>query len=273
MAKAGLHLTVKCLSCGNEYRQSKSSQLFCSGRCSSIAWRKRREKTFACLECGMEFKGRGINGAKKFCSSTCRRKAESDRKKKLASGEGKGWSAGKEFAPRMKCEQCGGAFLTFPCKIKIGHGRFCSRACKQVALKYLWPTNNRRAKGGIRDDLGIYVRSSWEANYARYLNLLVKNKQILGWKFEIDTFKFPIEHGSRYYVPDFKVFNNNGSFEYHEVKGYMDQRSSTKLKRMAKYYPDVKIVLIDKAAYISIFSNIQSMIPFFEGRVSKKSTR
>jgi endogenous inhibitor of DNA gyrase (YacG/DUF329 family) len=273
MAKAGLHLIVKCQSCGKEYRQSRADHLFCSGRCSSIAWRKRREKTFACLECSMEFKGRGINGARKYCSLPCRLKAESTRKKKLATGEGKGWSAGKEFTPRMKCEYCGGPFLTFPCKTKIGHGRFCSKACKQVALRHLWPPKNRRANGGIRDDLGIYVRSSWEANYARYLNFLIKNNQILKWEFEVDTFKFPIERGSRYYVPDFKVFNKDGSFEYHEVKGYMDQRSSTKLKRMAKYHPNIKIVLIDKAAYISIFRNIQAMIPFFEGNVSKRSTR
>lgn len=31
-----------------------------------------------------------------------------------------------------------------------------------------------RCNRGMREDIGIYVRSAWEANYARYLNLLVK---------------------------------------------------------------------------------------------------
>ena len=104
--------------------------------------------------------------------------------------------------------------------------------------------------GGRRDDLGgLYVRSSWEANYARYLSFLVSNGEILGWEYEPDTFEFPVKRGNIAYTPDFKIINSDGSVEYHEVKGYMDKDSAVKLKRMEKYYPTIKVVVIGKDEY------------------------
>lgn len=120
------------------------------------------------------------------------------------------------------------------------------------------------AKRGVRDDLGYFVRSSWEANYARYLKWLVSKNQIKGFEYEPDTFWFEeIKRGVRSYLPDFKVTNNDGSIEYHEVKGYMDAKSKTKLSRMKKYYPQVKLILIDQKAYEGI-KKISKMIPNWE---------
>ncbi len=106
-----------------------------------------------------------------------------------------------------------------------------------------------KAKGGKRPDLdNRYFRSSWEANYARYLNLLVSQIEIVAWEYEPDTFEFHnIKRGTRFYKPDFKVYLfpfPDGGYEYHEVKGYMTPKSKTQLKRMAKYYPNEKIVII-----------------------------
>jgi len=105
----------------------------------------------------------------------------------------------------------------------------------------------RRSKGGFREDIGIYVRSSWEHNYALYLNWLKDNGKIKAWSYETETFPFPIKRGAIDYKPDFKVEYADGHIEFHEVKGYMDKTSRTKLKRMAKYYPDIKVRLIDAA--------------------------
>jgi hypothetical protein len=120
---------------------------------------------------------------------------------------------------------------------------------------------------GRRDDLdGKYFRSAWEANYARYLNWLISIGQIAKWEFEPDVFEFhAIKRGTRSYLPDFKVYGCDGSIEYHEVKGWMDQKSKTKLDRMAKYYPEVKIVLIDKDVYRAIAKQVKGFIPFWEG--------
>lgn len=110
----------------------------------------------------------------------------------------------------------------------------------------------------------MYFRSKWEANYALYLDLLVKNGEIKSWEYEVDVFVFEkIKFGTRSYRPDFKVFNHDGSFEYHEVKGYMDSKSKTKLKRMAKYYPEVKLVLIDSGYYASLKKKLGKVIGFY----------
>lgn len=120
-------------------------------------------------------------------------------------------------------------------------------------------------KGGMRDDLGIYVRSSWEANYARYLNWLVSIDEIKEWQYEPDTFEFvDIKRGVRFYTPDFRIMNRDNSIEYHEVKGYMDARSKTKLKRMAKYHPGVKLIVIDGTAYKALAKDVKRLIPEWE---------
>ncbi len=94
----------------------------------------------------------------------------------------------------------------------------------------------------------IYMRSSWEKKYAGRLHLLKLAGEIKDWEYEPDTFWFEsIKRGVRSYKPDFKVFQNDGSFYYVEVKGYMDAKSKTKLKRMKRYYPDVRIEVVTGA--------------------------
>ncbi len=142
-------------------------------------------------------------------------------------------------------------------------------ACMASAIKRLRKGDAKvawsRAKSGTRDDLGIYVRSRWEANYARYLNWLKDQGQIAGWEYEPDTFLFEaIKRGTRSYTPDFKVAEKDGRVIYHEVKGWMDPKSVTKLKRMAKYYPDVKILVIGPSEYGAI-AKWHRMIPNWEG--------
>lgn len=113
---------------------------------------------------------------------------------------------------------------------------------------------NSRAKSGKRADLNnVFFRSAWEANYARYLNWLIERDEIKAWEYEPDTFEFEvIKRGTRFYTPDFKITNNDDSIEYHEIKGWMDQKSRTQLRRMEKYHPDVKVVVIDREAYRGI---------------------
>ena len=110
----------------------------------------------------------------------------------------------------------------------------------------------------------MFFRSCWEANYSIYLNFLVKQKQILKWEYESDVFVFePIKFGTRSYKPDFKVFDLDGSITYHEVKGRLDARSKTKIKRMAKYYPNVKLIIIDQYVYKDIKNKIGKMLKFY----------
>lgn len=124
-----------------------------------------------------------------------------------------------------------------------------------------------RCSGGRRKDIDdLYFRSSWEANYARYLNFLVKQKKILKWEYEPDTFIFhEVKRGIRSYKPDFKIWENEFSEPYFvEVKGWMDNRSKTKLKYMEKYYPEIKISIVGQAEYKAIRESIRKIIPGWE---------
>jgi len=121
----------------------------------------------------------------------------------------------------------------------------------------------KSAKAGWRTigDTKKYFRSRWEANYARYLQWLVKQGQILSWEHEPHTFWFEkIKRGVRSYLPDFKVTELNGGVVWHEVKGYMDAKSKTKLKRMKIYHPDEKLLVIAAKEYKEIQAKVSGLI-------------
>lgn len=122
-------------------------------------------------------------------------------------------------------------------------------------------------KAGWRE-IGLvkkYYRSRWEANYARYLEWLKELGEIKSWSHEPKIFWFEgIKRGTVSYLPDFCVTENNGSEVYHEVKGWMDKRSLTKLKRMKKYYPNVKLVVIARKEYEAIAKSVSKLIKEWE---------
>src|SRR5512146_3171839 len=124
----------------------------------------------------------------------------------------------------------------------------------------------RRAHGGRRPDLdNRYFRSMWEANWARYLNFLVQHRAIREWQYEPDTFWFDrIKRGTRSYTPDFRVTENDGQVIYHEIKGWLDRESRTKLSRMAIYHPSVRVQVIDKHAYRRAARSLSRLIPGWE---------
>lgn len=112
--------------------------------------------------------------------------------------------------------------------------------------------------GGVRK----YYRSRWESNYAHYLEFQKLNGDIKSWAHEPKTFWFDgIKRGCVSYLPDFLVINNDGSEEYHEVKGWMDDRSKTKIARMARYHPGVKLIVIDSKAYKAMEKSLIGVVP------------
>ena len=102
-----------------------------------------------------------------------------------------------------------------------------------------------------------FFRSRWEANYARYLEYLKTNGHIKDWEHEPQTFWFEsIKRGVRSYLPDFKVFNTDETHYWVEVKGYMDDRSKTKISRFKKYYKNESLKLIDSSWFRKNSKNI-----------------
>jgi hypothetical protein len=147
------------------------------------------------------------------------------------------------------CRQAGKIGLTSPSHPKHGFQSFRSP----------------RGRGSRRSDLGDkYFRSSWEANYARYLNWLKQLGEIEKWEYEAETFWFEsIKRGSRCYTPDFKVWEK-GYIHYDEIKGWMDPKSATKLARMRRFYPLVDVRVIGPKEYRELHFKVSGLIPGWE---------
>jgi len=110
----------------------------------------------------------------------------------------------------------------------------------------------------------IFLRSTWEANYALYLDFLKKRGDILSWEYEAEVFTFDkIKRGTTTYRPDFKVTDKDGLVEFHEVKGWMTPKSVTQIKRMKKYFPYVVLILITSKEYRELKNKMGSILGFF----------
>jgi len=118
-----------------------------------------------------------------------------------------------------------------------------------------------RIIGGTRK----FYRSRWEANYARFLEFQRLQGWIAKWEHEAKTFWFDgIRRGCVAYLPDFKVTLPDGGVEYHEVKGWMDGKSRTKLKRMAKFHPAVRVRVFDAAWYRKHAGKLSKLVEGWE---------
>lgn len=140
-------------------------------------------------------------------------------------------------------------------RTRVSRGtQFTERTC--ASWKAAW-----REIGGVRK----FYRSRWEANYARYLQWLKETGHISGWEHEPKTFWFDgVKRGCVSYLPDFRVDELGGAESYHEVKGWMDDRSKTKIRRMAKYHPGIRLVVIEAKAYRELQQKVASMIHGWE---------
>jgi hypothetical protein len=261
----------KCIICGSEFvsyacykKRGSNNGRFCSRDCANIFMAQktttRKAKLFieipppmptellACKECGKPI----LEGGKIFCS----RKCYSDNKKKTSGS-----------LKIIQCLNCGKDFETSRGILNTGFGKFCSSSCSSIyRIKQSPEKNYGNSVGGKRQDLeNRYFRSRWEANYARYLNFMIKQGQVLRWEYEIQTFYFTgIKRGTVSYTPDFKVYYPNGTDEFVEIKGYMDPRSKTKLNRMKRFYPKVKVVLFETKDYAALNRTFKKIIPFWE---------
>ena len=107
---------------------------------------------------------------------------------------------------------------------------------------------SRSDNAGWREIAGrsLYFRSKWECNYGRYLQWQKEKSYIQEWQHEPKTFWYEgIKRGVNNYKPDFRIDLLDGSHYWVEVKGYMDSKSKTKIRRFKKYFPDEEIKVID----------------------------
>ena len=74
-----------------------------------------------------------------------------------------------------------------------------------------------RSIKGKREDLNCFFRSTWEANYARYLNHIG-----IKWKYETVTYQLG---NNKTYTPDFLL--EDGSLV--EIKGWLTEKGADKI--------------------------------------------
>ena len=140
----------------------------------------------------------------------------------------------------------------------VNTGRFFSdetrKKMKIASSKRIRDNNNFSsfARGGIREDLGHYVRSGWEANFAR--TLIFDGKT---YEYEPET--FALSNGQSY-TPDFKVKN-----VYYEVKGRWFAGAKEKFECFKKDHPEIEVILIDWDVYKDLKTKYKPMISW-EGK-------
>jgi hypothetical protein len=112
----------------------------------------------------------------------------------------------------------------------------------------------------VGDNL-CFFRSNWEYKYACYLQWLKSNRQIQEWQHEPRTFWFKgIKRGCVSYKPDFYVLELDGTHTWVEVKGYMDNKSKTKIKRFAKYFPEERLTVVQGKWFTGIAPKLKGFV-------------
>ena len=111
-----------------------------------------------------------------------------------------------------------------------------------------------RGKGGYRDDIQMYVRSTWEADFVRVLN-------VLGLDFEYEPKCFDL--GGDSYWPDFWI----PQFQlWVEVSGWVSPQKACRLELFRTRYPQENLFHLDKGVYSGLASMFRHKIPNWEGK-------
>lgn len=104
--------------------------------------------------------------------------------------------------------------------------------------------NNQRVTATVGGQK-CHFKSKLEYRWALYLEFLLQTGEIAHWDYEPEIFLFANEKTAPVqYTPDFKVTAKNGGIVWQECKGYHNGQTNTKLRRMAKHYPDVMMELV-----------------------------
>ena len=122
-------------------------------------------------------------------------------------------------------------------------------------------THFTKGVGGYREDIGHYVRSSWEANIGRVL-------KELGCEYQFEPDTFPLRKTDEliiHYIPDFKV----GDW-YIEVKGWWNEKALLTKKLMAEQYPEIQIFYLGEDEYNQIQHIYKEKINGWETRRASK---
>jgi ribosomal protein L24E len=188
-----------------------------------------------CENC--EDKHNGVYGSGRFCSSKCARGFSTKAKRKEINK--------KVRKPLIKkiCKECN---LVFKVKNSKRKQIYCSKKCARLNITYYghdkvdWSTINKKAYSEGRNYVGggttkwikykdIKVQGSYELNTCYILDVWKENKKIKDWEYTSDRFTYTGADDKKHtYLIDFKIFENDDSFYYLEVKGRVQEKDYLK---------------------------------------------
>lgn len=169
--------------------------------------------------------------------------------------EGKPWNKGltKETDERVRK-------LAKTLKEQFRNGRTISKEQRELTSKrmvneiILGKCNScGNAKGGYREDLGHFVRSTWEANICRLLKHFNVN-------YEYENYAFQIKEKTRY-IPDLFLPKY---ISFIEIKGRMTEESLTKINLFKQQYPTLPLLVIEEKLYNSLSGYYRNIVPNWE---------
>jgi hypothetical protein len=219
--KKWVSFEVNCNKCGKlhsikEYNVEKPSKekYFCSRGCanSRIMTNETREKIrkkltkdkkiVKCEKCDINFET--VNTKRKYCSVTCKNSIGWDNHKKVD------WSfVNKKSYKEGRNYVAGGTTKWFEVE--------CSKGL-------------------------IKVQGSYEVRTCKILDKWTKEGIIKDWEYSKDRFNYiGIDNKEHTYITDFKVYNNDDTFYYLEIKGYIKENDELKWESVRNHGYNIEV--------------------------------
>lgn len=185
---------------------------------------KGRRKSQLCPVCGNY-----VNKGKKFCNSKCY--GEAMKLGLIKSGFQKGYTAFNKGLTIKNSPKLKEMYKDRKVGIRAGAG---------IA--------------GFRGDIGHFVRSRWEANFARIL----KFNSI---KYTYEPKKLFL--GNCFYTPDFYL----SDFDvYIEIIGYLSPEKEYKLRQISGLYPKFSLFILDEEGYRMLEGKYKTLVNWEDQR-------
>lgn len=110
--------------------------------------------------------------------------------------------------------------------------------------------------------------SNYEYDYALFLDFLYLDGTIAGWVRNTTAFGFskPVSYQNKHgrtvksHRPDFLIFNLDGTYEIHEVKGWMNDKAKAVDTQFRKDYPNITYKIIGKDEILALQAEFKDKI-------------
>ena len=237
-----------------------------------------------CKKCGEEFKvERTINkkGEIKIYKSErqyCSRKCANSRIQTKKQNEARSRKLKKDKKEYIKiCVYCNKEFKTLNKKVQV-----CSKSCKS---KYIYMRRSKKKQLEINNKLSastklayrngksvyggktkwykykeIKVQGTYELRTCYILDKMKELKQIKDWEYTTDRILYiDANKKQRNYLLDFKIFDNDNTFYYLEIKGFKKKNDELKWEAVKQKYT-LKIWFLTEIEYYENLLEIKKLM-------------